>query len=37
MTIVRQFQLHQTEMKSLLQSFLSKEKDQEEQIRKLQA
>ena len=36
LAMIRQFQLHQSEMKSMLQAMLSKEKEKDEQIKKLE-
>jgi hypothetical protein len=36
MTLVRQFQLHESEMRNMLQSMMSKEREKEEYIRKLE-
>ena len=36
LAMIRQFQLHQSEMKSMLQAMLSKEKEKDEHIKKLE-
>lgn len=36
LAMIRQFQLHQSEMKSMVLAMLSKEKEKDEQIKKLE-